>query len=231
VRPVVLDTSVVLPALLSHRGRRRKLWLLLVYGALAGRVEMARLEAEALQEEARAAGGAVEGRTTEEMVGEAEARLARLGERMPVGAPDDWRLVASGPLLDEYERKLREIGPNLNPDVRADHVPLFRRQIEAVCFDLVDFDPAAIPRYTPDRDDDPIVHTALLADAVFLIADDKHIAPDAEDVFEYTLPQLDRTVMAMRFNRFVEHHLDGFAFDDIDGSWLGLAYHQLGTRD
>jgi hypothetical protein len=38
------------------------------------------------------------------------------------------------------------------------------------------FDPGEFPRCTVDRADDAVVHTALLADATWLIAADRHIA-------------------------------------------------------
>ncbi len=129
MRPVVLDTSVVLPAVLSPRGYRRRFW-----------------------------------------VGQAEARYVRLREALPEGCPDDWQLVASRPLLAEYERKLREAGPRLAPTLREADIDVVRQQIAAVCVDVTeDFDPGLIPSYTSDRKDDPVVHTALLADASRLI--------------------------------------------------------------
>lgn len=56
MRPVVLDTSVVLPATLSPRGYRRRFWVLLAFGALAERRNLARLEADAWRREGGKAG-------------------------------------------------------------------------------------------------------------------------------------------------------------------------------
>ena len=233
MRLIVLDTSVVLPALLSSGGRRRKLWLLLAYGALSARADQARLDIEFLHHEAAELGGELAGRQIEELAAEAEAGRARVAERLPAGAPDDLGLVASRPVLDEYERKLAEIGSRLNPDVRAEHIPLFRRQVEAACVDITnDFEVGDIPNYTPDRDDDPVVHTALLADATWLVADDKkHISREPGGTFEYRDDESGRHVSAMTFDYFAATHLSHFDFDRIDGSWLGLAYAQLGARD
>jgi hypothetical protein len=66
----------------------------------------------------------------------------RLRDALPSSCPDHWRLVGSRPLLAEYERKLHEIGPRLDPDLRPTDIETIRRQIEAVCVDMTDdFDP------------------------------------------------------------------------------------------
>jgi hypothetical protein len=47
-----------------------------------------------------------------------------------------------------------------------------------------------------------LVHTALLADATWLIADDrKHISIDPDGATEYALPGSDRRVAAVTFSR------------------------------
>src|ERR1700691_4757699 len=118
MRPVVLDTSVVLPAVLSPRGDRRRFWVVLAVGGLAARRDLLRQEADALRAESASAGGQA-GRTRLEVLAEqVDARYAQLREALPQGCPDDWQLVASRPLLAEYERKLREAGPKLNPTLR-----------------------------------------------------------------------------------------------------------------
>lgn len=45
---VVVDTSVSLPATLSPGGARRKLWIVLAFGALTYEIEHGRLELDAL---------------------------------------------------------------------------------------------------------------------------------------------------------------------------------------
>jgi hypothetical protein len=56
MRPVVLDTSVVLPAVLSPRGYRRRFLIVLALGALAARREHLRQDADMLRAEAASAG-------------------------------------------------------------------------------------------------------------------------------------------------------------------------------
>lgn len=228
MRPVVLDTSVILPALISPRGYRRRFWVLLAFGALAARRDLARLDAEAVRAEAGALGGTVGGESLERRAAQAEAGYARLAEALPHGTPDDWRLVCSRPLLGEYERKLHEVGPKLDPTLREQDIQMLRRQVEIVCTDITDdFDPTKIPTYTTDRDDDPVIHTALLANATWLVADDrKHIATTPDSATEYQLPGSDRRVSAITFSRFVEHVID-IDLAGIDPALIALAFRPI----
>jgi hypothetical protein len=62
------------------------------------------------------------------------------------------------------------------------------------------------PAYTSDRKDDPVIRSALLADATWLIADDtKHICTQSEGATEYQLQGTDRRVSAVTFSRFLDH--------------------------
>ncbi len=121
MRPVVLDTSVVLPAVLSPRGYRRRFWVLLAFGALAARRELARLEAEALHKQASAPGSKSDGPSAESLVSDADARYERLRGLLPAGCPDHWRLVGSRPLLGEYERKHISSDPDGVVEYRSPH--------------------------------------------------------------------------------------------------------------
>ncbi len=225
MRPVVLDTSVVLPAVLSPRGYRRRFWVVLALGALASRRDLLRQEADALRAGSADAGGQVGGARLEVLAEHAEARHLRLREALPAGCPDDWQLVASRPLLAEYERKLREAGPRLDPSLSDANIDIVRQQIAAVCAGVTeDFDPELIPAYTPDRKDDPVIHTALLADASWLIADDtKHICTQSEGTTEYQLPGTDRRVSAVTFSRFLDH-LSDIDLDHVDPGLLEVAF-------
>lgn len=229
MRPVVLDTSVVLPAVLSPHGYRRRFWVVLALGALAARRDLLRQEADVLRAESASAGGQAGVATLEVLAGQAEARYARLREALPEGCSDDWQLVASRPLLGEYERKLRELGPRLAPTLRDADFDVLRHQIAAVCVDMTEeFDPELIPSYTSDRKDDPVVHTALLADASWLIADDtKHICTQPGGSTEYQLPGTDRRISAVTFGRFLEH-LSDIDLDQVDPSLLEVAFRSSG---
>jgi predicted nucleic acid-binding protein len=230
MRPVVLDTSVVLPAVLSPRGYRRRFLVVLALGALVARKDLLRQEVHALGAQLASAGGQIGGAALEALAEQAEARCAQLREALPAGCPDDWRLVASRPLLAEYERKLREAGPRLNPTLRERDIDVVRQQVAAACAEITDdFNPALIPAYTADRKDDPVIHTALLADATWLIADDtKHICTQPEGITEYRLQGTDRHVSAVTFSRFLDHLAD-IDLDHVDPRLLEVAFRPLGS--
>ena len=223
---VVVDTSVSLPATLSPGGARRKLWILLALGALTYEVEHGRLELEALRAQADREGGAVGGiEKSLDRLERASDRRAGLSERLPYGTPEDWVAIGSRPLFDEYERKLREVGSRLDPHLREEDIPLLRRQMEAVCVIAAPpFADSAVPSLTADPKDDPILYTALVADADLLVSSDKHLVPDKKEEFwEHEAG----TVLALTFETLLADRLREVDWDGIDGSWLALAYDQL----
>jgi predicted nucleic acid-binding protein len=222
---VVVDTSVSLPATLSPGGARRKLWVVLAFGALTYEIEHGRLELDELGSQADQEGGAVGGiENSLDRLEPANDRRAALSERLPYGTPDDWVAVGSRPLFDEYERKLREVGTRLDPHLREEDVPLLRRQMEAVCVIAAPpFADSAVPALTADPKDDPILYTALVADADLLISSDKHLVPDRrEELWEHEAG----TVLALTFETLLADRLSEVDWDGIDGSWLALAYDQ-----
>jgi hypothetical protein len=159
---VVVDTSVSLPATLSPGGLTRKFLVLLAYGAVSYEVEHGQLELDELAKQAEAAGGQVMGldRAKDQRALAADRRAA-LEELLPRGTPDDWVAVGSAPLFDEYERKLREIGTKIDPNLRDEDVPKLRRQVEAICaVGSPPFDPREAPALTRDPKDDPVMYTA-----------------------------------------------------------------------
>jgi predicted nucleic acid-binding protein len=231
VPSVVIDTSVALPATLSPRGMTRKLWLLLAVGALAYRAEHLRLELDALNHEpTREDGGEVHGaELLEGLAAAAEQRLAVVREHLPDDAPQDWVSLGSAVLFDEYERKVREVGSKLNPSVSPEMAPMLRRQFEAICVGgPAPFDPADAPGLTRDPADDAIVYTALVADADFLISDDRDIVPDGDErVYEHG----EHRVLAVRFGRVIREHFRPADLDwgAIDGTMLTATYRHLGS--
>lgn len=83
------------------------------------------------------------------------------------------------------------------------------------------FDSASAPALTADPKDDPILYTALLANADLLISDDKHLVPDGHEVgWEHG----DRRVVALRFHTLASERLDEVDWEEIDGSWLTIAH-------
>lgn len=102
MRPVVLDASVVLPAVLSPHGYRRRFLVVLALGALATRSDLLRQETDVLRAEAASTGGQLGGTALNALAEQAEARYLRLREALPAGCSDDWRLVTSRPLPCGY---------------------------------------------------------------------------------------------------------------------------------
>ncbi|MEX1140709.1 MAG: hypothetical protein WD399_05170 [Thermoleophilaceae bacterium] len=219
---VVLDTNTIVRAILSPAGARRKLWLLLVYGGAVERARLVRHEHQA----ARAAGASNTG-TLETAVGTADAAAAHIAGLLPPGAPSDRWAIASPPLLAEYHRKLHDLRDKLaKPPWTAAQIDVAYRALVAGCGDITpDFEVDKVPHYTDgrDRDDDAIIHTALMGGAELLISNDtKDISLDRDGETEYGDGE-GRTVRAMTFEHFATTtlHVD---LDTIDGSRLAEAY-------
>lgn len=222
---VVVDTNVSLAATLSPFGMRRRFWIILALGALTYEVEHRRLELDELSLSAEREGGIVHGvERALTRIDEANHRRAALLELLPYGTPDDWIAIGSAPLFDEYERKLEDVGQNIYPPLEKTDIPRLRRQMEVVCVaGAPPFDPDTVPALSPDRKDDPILHTALTSDAELLISEDKHLVPDRQEQFwEHD----DRTVTAMTFETLLTDRLDDVSWDEIEGSWLAVAHGQ-----
>jgi predicted nucleic acid-binding protein len=226
---VVVDTSVSLPATLSPSGLTRKFFVLLAFGALSYEVEHGQLEIDALLKQAEDSGGEAMGLDrAKHRRALTDDQRAALEELLPHGTPDDWVAIGSAPLFDEYERKLREIGKRIDPALRDEDVPKLRRQVEAICAaGSSPFDPRDAPALTRDPEDDPIVYTALSADAELLISDDRDIVPDG---VEHHYEHEGRLVTALTFGELMESRLAplGIDFDKIEGSWLGQVYASMG---
>lgn len=158
----------------------------------------------------------------EDRVAHAVDRRAAFAEVLPHGTPDDWVAVGSAPLFDEYERKLGEVGPKIDPDFSDDDVRRLSRQAQAVCVAASpDFDLTAVPSLTRDPDDDAIVYSALLADVDLLVSDDQDVVPDDESHF---YEHGEHRVLAVTFHRLIANHCDGIGWKAIDGNFLAVAY-------
>jgi predicted nucleic acid-binding protein len=228
---VVMDTSVSLPATLSPTGMTRKLWMLLALGSLTHQIEHHRLALDELRADGKAI-GALPGspRSTEAAMQATERRRAAMRELLPHDTPEDWIALGGAAIFDEYERKVREIGRRLNPSVRDSDVQPLRRQVEAVCVaGSPPFSSSDSPSFTRDRKDDPIVYTALLGHADYLISDDRDIVPNrAEQGYEHD----GQHILAVTFNRFVTTYFEPTDLDwgAIDGRWLRHAFDEAGGQ-
>jgi len=220
VCPIVLDTNNLVRAVLSASGARRKLLMLLAYGGAVERMSRVREEERAAEEQKLTVAG------VEHALTDAEAAVARIAELLPVGIPDGWWALGSPPLLGEYHRKLHELREKLA------RPPLTEALVEAAHLAVVgscgyitrDFDLDDVPTYTEgrDRDDDIVIHTAMLGRATVLVSDDKrHLSLDPDGTTEYASDD-GHVVHAMTFEHFVRAHLDA-DLSEIDGS----AFQQL----
>lgn len=182
---VVLDTTELLPALVS-RGRRRALLTLCRYGR-ASLVQQiyGGIGFESLVERGEPAGplaGALEG---------AENEIAFLEERLPAGAPNDIHLVLSEPLLDEVRRKLVE---RFNLDAREALMQKHRLAVLAVR--IADL-PQELPRLASDPSDDHVSGTAIYGRADAIITSDCQLLEDGSYELE------GRMVEVISFDEFV----------------------------
>lgn len=227
---IVIDTNVALPATLSEPGGlSRKFLVVLALGALTLRAENLQLELDALREEQLQLGGELGGADSlDRVIHNAENQQAALMELLPYGTPSNWVMAASGYMLDEYERKAREIGKKFGRDIESGEAAALKRQLLALSVTAPDpLYVDAVPALTSDVEDDPIVFDALRVKADYLISDDKHIVPAASDgCHEHEFGE--NRILAMTFDHLMTNHLSDVEWDEIDGRFLNQALSRLG---
>lgn len=226
---MLIDTNVALPALLSEPGGLRKKFLvLLAFGALTYRAEHLELELAALRDEANQTGGVLMGEEAlKKSQASAENRRASMAELLPYGTPDNWMLGASGYMIDEFEKKAKEVGARFGNEVDEVEAGMLRRQLLAISVTAPDpLYVEVIPTLTLDPEDDPILLDALRMQADYLISDDKHVVPkDADGSIEYELAE--NRILAIRFDYLRDEMLDSVDWDGIDGALLREALRLL----
>src|SRR5690348_5963002 len=166
MRPVVIDTSWLLPAFLS-RGPRpwsRGLLILTALGGLTLRRHTIQAELQALNDEGERYGAASNYEHYRGRLTAIEHRRDELRDRLGLRAPDDLCLVGSRLLFDEVERKVRDVGRKLDPRLSDDAPAHIRRQVQRLTAILVDFDPhERLRAWTRDPADDYVIETAFRA--------------------------------------------------------------------
>src|SRR5436190_24001100 len=98
---IVLDTTIIVPAVLGY-GRKRQLLIALTYNRRRSFAETGHVEAEEQRRLSAEHGGEVGGRTYDAAIRQAQERASSLGELLPVGIPDDLIMVCSNLLFAEY---------------------------------------------------------------------------------------------------------------------------------
>jgi predicted nucleic acid-binding protein len=225
MRAVVVDPSVLLPGLFGLKMCRKAL-VVFAYGCLSYYERLGPDEAALLDEqEAHAAGGP----SIRSVVEGAAKKKAHLEEFLPALTPDDLCLVGSSYLFDEIERRARDpYWQRCVPGIGGDLGEIARRQLLRITPIIVpDFELGDVPRYTEgrDRNDDPIVHTAVISGAEIIVSDDADLSTSVEDPTPYTEPASGLYVSAIRFGAFVQNWANSYHFNlwDVEPTALARA--------
>jgi predicted nucleic acid-binding protein len=232
MRPIVIDTSWLLPAFLSRRERprSRSLLILTALGGLTMRRHTIEAELQALHDEGERLGVATYYDPYRGRLSAIERRRDEMRDRLGLRAPDDLCLVGSRLLFDEVERKVREVGHRFDPHLSDDAPTLVRRQVERLTAILVDFDPhERLRAWTRDPDDDYVIETAFRADAAAIVSKDEDIVPVGPRM-EWRDDARGVVVPAYWLSAFLEDEVNnsGFDIDDVDPELLRLAVSPLG---
>jgi predicted nucleic acid-binding protein len=239
VELVVADANVLFAGLIDPRSLHRKLLVVFAWGKahedLRG-AEAYREEVEQLMAENPGArlGGAP---APEAVVEQAAARIALLGEHLPPMTPTTFGLVTSKVVTTEVY--------NISVGGRSGFGPVSEQQARGAVASAVAISAVQqiagldgeIPAYTEGRDpkDDPIVHTAILSGAEWVLSQDRrHVALSWKRPTVYRNAATGRETGAIGLRYFISKRLcTGLHFDEddlrgIDGAVLDLALRAPG---
>jgi predicted nucleic acid-binding protein len=231
MRPIVIDTSWLLPAFLSRSEKpwSRNLLILTALGGLTLRRRTIEEEWSVLRREGERLGVDVYDAPFLGKLDALERRRDEMRDRLGMRAPDDLCLVGSRLLFDELERKVREVGARFDPRLSDDTPERVRRQVERLTAIVVGFDPREQLRaWTTDPDDDYVIETAFRADAAAIIAMDAHLVPRGPRM-QWVDESRGISVPAYWLSAFIEDEVNnsGFDIDDVDPGLLELAMSPL----
>jgi predicted nucleic acid-binding protein len=233
---VVCDTGILFPALVSEEGIYRKILVVFAWGKLHH--ELRAIEDERAEIERILAGtpeAEVGGVWNNERIEQVRNRITRLEEQLPVMTPKDFGLVLSSPITKELEDNLvstRSVLGNQTPEAVNQFV---WAAVETATMYVAEGFDEPIPPYTEGRDpkDDPIVHTAVLSRADWILAKDEHPVESYKRPSEYIDTRSGRIHPAVGPKYFIANVLcSGYHFDDADLRSIDgrLLYSALGSR-
>lgn len=238
MRLVVADSTLLFPAFADPHSISRKLAVVLAWGKLHWDLRAAEAEAAMiLQELEQHPGSTFRGAPTpDNQIQAAQNRIAVLEEQLPGLPPDDLGLVVSRPLLTELRNNIVNPRSQIG-GLTGKEAEIAQRQALAIsCDQVIDEFGEDVPHYTDGRDrkDDPIIHTAILAGADYLVSDDtRHISLSRRKPSVYRHPETGRQVLAVRKGWFIKnvvctgYHFDENALKEVDGALLSATYGLL----
>lgn len=228
MRLVVADTNILFPGLIVPRSIYRKLLVVFAYGKLHADVLAAEAyKAEIEQLLVEEAGAELGGQPSpDQVIDAAKSKLASLEEHLPPGTPNEYGLALSSPLTTEiYDNATGERSVIGNqPREIAEAAVAAALSVSAT--QVVKGLDGPVPAYTEGRDesDDPIIHTAILANAELVLSQDhRHITLHRRRPTTYTEPTSGRSVDAVGLWYFINRvlcsglHFDGDDLKTIDG--------------
>lgn len=228
MRLIASDTSLLLPGLLSATGQRRRLLVVLAYGAASYYARFGKDEAAALEQRAARNGTEPRGLPISDLIARAAEQTAQFEELLPAMTPNDLLLVGGAYLFDEVERKLRQRGDRIARGVVGSGAVV--RLLQAICESVVPpFPLTETPLHTDgrDRNDDPLIEIGLRAGAIAMVSDDRRhvsLSADAPTVYRSTMSGAE--LLAYQFAPFVEEVVNTLHFNlsDVDPDLLRFAY-------
>ncbi len=228
---VVADTTILFPGLLVRDGLYRKLLVVFLWGRLHEELSAAEAERDEIRRLAdEQPGSEIGGRFgPDEIVEQAEARIALMEEHLPAITPTHFTLAISTAITKEVYDNATGTRSPIGGRTRDQASRAVAVAANVATVHITEEFDDAIPEYTEGRDrkDDPIIHTAVTAGAPIIISQDqKHIALDKKKPTTYKDPATRRTHDAVSVGYFIREilcdglHFDNDKFTSIDGGLL-----------
>jgi predicted nucleic acid-binding protein len=238
VQLVVADANVLLAGLIDPNSIYRKLLVVFAWGKLhadLASAESYREEVEQLLAENPGArfGGQPD---PDEVVRLARERIALLEEHLPVMTPEDWGLVTSHAITREVHDVCVGGRSGFGPLPETTAQAAVAAAVAISATQVIQGLDGPIPEYTQgrDRDDDRVIHTAILAGVEWVLSEDhRHVSLERRRPTRYQEPVTGRETGAIGVRYFINRllctglHFDNDALRSIDGSVLTFALQAI----